>query len=87
MFSKGALMVLRNALALGAIALSSVAVPAAAASFYFDTEIAPPARVEVVPETRTYVVPDTRTYVDRYVVESPTYSYHEAPSRVYIERY
>jgi hypothetical protein len=84
-------MVLRNALALGAIGLSAVAFPAAAASLYFGAEIAPPARVDVVPETRTYVVPDTRTYVDRYVVESPTYSYYydydEAPSRVYIEHY
>lgn len=72
-------MVLRNALALQAIALSFVAVPAAAASFYFDAELAPPARVEVVPETRAYV--------DRYVVESPSYSYYEAPRCMYIEHY
>jgi hypothetical protein len=79
-------MALRSGLALGAIALSAVAGPAVANAVYFETEIgAPPERTYVVPETRTYVVPESRTYVDRYVVESPSYSYYVAPGRVYIE--
>jgi len=73
-------MIWRNGIVVGAIALSAVAIPAAAQQLYYQAQAAPPGRIETVTPAEPYVYPPghwelrggVHVWVDGpYVVDRP----------------